>query len=152
MIVREIDWIMNTSLVCERQIEVPSLPFEFYWYISSFFLFLQDTIGTKKNSFVTRATAHEFSVAHYTGKVTYDVRNMADKNRDFLPPEMVCFFFYSNTNLKLNIGKIIEFSLNIFADGNFKIVHKWNGENIILESIIKNRQLNCCLQSSNANW
>lgn len=89
-----------------------------------FFLFLQDTIGTKKNSFVTRATAHEFSVAHYTGKVTYDVRNMADKNRDFLPPEMVCFFFYSNTNLKLNIGKIIEFSLNIFADGNFKIVHK----------------------------
>ncbi|PSN54627.1 hypothetical protein C0J52_10832 [Blattella germanica] len=32
---------------------------------------------------------YEFSVAHYTGKVTYDTRDMAEKNRDFLPPEMV---------------------------------------------------------------
>lgn len=48
-----------------------------------------DTISGKKNSYVQRASAHEFSVAHYTGKVTYDVRDMADKNRDFLPPDMV---------------------------------------------------------------
>lgn len=28
-------------------------------------------------------------MAHYTGKVTYDARDLGDKNRDFLPPEMV---------------------------------------------------------------
>ena len=62
-----------------------------------------DTISTKKNAYVQRASAHEFSVAHYTGKVTYDVRNMADKNRDFLPPEMVCivsFYFDKKFNLR----------------------------------------------------
>lgn len=31
----------------------------------------------------------EFSVAHYTGKVAYDASDMPDKNRDFLPPEMI---------------------------------------------------------------
>lgn len=53
-----------------------------------FFIFL-DSIAGKKNAYVQRSSGHEFSVAHYTGKVTYDIRNMADKNRDFLPPEMV---------------------------------------------------------------
>lgn len=28
-------------------------------------------------------------MAHYTGKVNYDCREMADKNKDFLPPEMI---------------------------------------------------------------
>lgn len=58
-------------------------------------------------------------MAHYTGKVTYDCREMADKNRDFLPPEMVgteqkcrTYFFSSKvyqtcinllTNLKLQV-------------------------------------------------
>lgn len=41
-----------------------------------------------------RASGHEFSVAHFAGKVTYDVRNMVDKNRDFLPPEMVINLHY----------------------------------------------------------
>lgn len=36
-----------------------------------------------------RVSKHEFSVAHYTGKVTYDSRDMPEKNRDFVPPEMV---------------------------------------------------------------
>lgn len=36
-----------------------------------------------------RVSKHEFSVAHYTGKVTYHARNMVDKNRDFVPPEML---------------------------------------------------------------
>lgn len=28
-------------------------------------------------------------MAHYTGKVTYDARDLIEKNRDFLPPEMM---------------------------------------------------------------
>jgi myosin-3 len=32
---------------------------------------------------------HEFSVAHYTGKLQYDANEIAEKNRDFVPPEMI---------------------------------------------------------------
>lgn len=42
---------------------------------------------------------HEFSVAHYTGKVTYDARDMPDKNRDFVPPEMVETLRASNNSV-----------------------------------------------------
>lgn len=31
----------------------------------------------------------EFSVAHYTGKVAYEVSDMVEKNRDFVPPETI---------------------------------------------------------------
>ncbi|XP_016842665.1 neither inactivation nor afterpotential protein C isoform X2 [Nasonia vitripennis] len=31
----------------------------------------------------------EFSVAHYTGKLSYDASEIAEKNRDFVPPEMI---------------------------------------------------------------
>lgn len=55
-----------------------------------------DTIISNKNAHVQRVSKHEFSVAHYTGKVTYDARDMADKNRDFLPPEMVVTLRASN--------------------------------------------------------
>lgn len=34
------------------------------------------------------STYLEFTVAHYTGKVTYDASEMPDKNRDFLPSEI----------------------------------------------------------------
>lgn len=35
------------------------------------------------------ATTREFSVAHYTGKILYEVQDIPVKNRDFLPPEMI---------------------------------------------------------------
>lgn len=41
-----------------------------------------------------RVSGHEFSVAHYTGKITYDARELSDKNRDFVPPEMVSAIDY----------------------------------------------------------
>ena len=50
-----------------------------------------DSINTKKSAYIQRVSGHEFSVAHYTGKLTYDARDLADKNRDFIPPEMVFF-------------------------------------------------------------
>lgn len=31
----------------------------------------------------------EFTVAHYTGKISYDLKDIPNKNRDFLPPEMI---------------------------------------------------------------
>lgn len=69
----------------------------------NFGIFPTECINKKKNAYVQRVSGHEFSVAHYTGKVTYDCREMADKNRDFLPPEMVFnknqIFYYRNGNL-----------------------------------------------------
>lgn len=46
-----------------------------------------------------RVSKHEFSIAHYTGKVTYDSRDMPDKNRDFVPPEMVETLRASNNTI-----------------------------------------------------
>ncbi|XP_041979804.1 neither inactivation nor afterpotential protein C isoform X2 [Aricia agestis] len=52
--------------------------------------YIMNTMKTKcKGPYVKPCGTHEFSVAHYTGKVNYDVREMADKNKDFLPPEMI---------------------------------------------------------------
>lgn len=44
---------------------------------------------TCKGPYIKLSGSHEFSVAHYTGKVSYDAREMAEKNKDFLPPEMI---------------------------------------------------------------
>lgn len=32
---------------------------------------------------------HEFSIAHYTGRVVYSTKEMPQRNRDFLPPEII---------------------------------------------------------------
>lgn len=82
---RAIDSNMNLSLVrFERPFDIHFCLF----HLLNLFCSLE-SIANKKNPYVQRSSGHEFSVAHYTGKVTYDVRDMADKNRDFLPPEMV---------------------------------------------------------------
>ncbi|XP_046386617.1 neither inactivation nor afterpotential protein C isoform X2 [Ischnura elegans] len=38
---------------------------------------------------VATGAGSEFSVAHYTGKVSYEITDMAEKNRDFVPPETI---------------------------------------------------------------
>lgn len=43
--------------------------------------------------------AETFSVAHYTGKVTYDATDIPEKNRDFLPPEMIETMRMSSDNV-----------------------------------------------------
>uniref|UniRef100_A0A0A9Z196 Neither inactivation nor afterpotential protein C n=1 Tax=Lygus hesperus TaxID=30085 RepID=A0A0A9Z196_LYGHE len=42
----------------------------------------------KEGNHVKAINEEEFTVAHYTGKVTYNAISMCSKNRDFLPPEM----------------------------------------------------------------
>lgn len=52
--------------------------------------YIMSTIRTSsKGPFIKLSGSHEFSVAHFTGKINYDAREMADKNKDFLPPEMI---------------------------------------------------------------
>ncbi|XP_017799206.1 PREDICTED: neither inactivation nor afterpotential protein C [Habropoda laboriosa] len=40
------------------------------------------------NVYIKPVSSHEFTVAHYTGKLVYDASEIAEKNRDFVPPEM----------------------------------------------------------------
>lgn len=61
----------------------------FFLFFNSIIILQLDSIANKKNAHIQRGSGHEFSIAHYTGKITYDAREMADKNRDFIPPEMV---------------------------------------------------------------
>ncbi|XP_055680754.1 neither inactivation nor afterpotential protein C isoform X2 [Lutzomyia longipalpis] len=50
---------------------------------------ITSAINVHGRQFIRRVTPHEFSVAHYTGRVTYDARDFPAKNRDFVPPEML---------------------------------------------------------------
>ncbi|RZF36430.1 hypothetical protein LSTR_LSTR010850 [Laodelphax striatellus] len=52
--------------------------------------FIIETLTNKpKGPRVKMSTTKDFCVAHYTGKVMYETNKMAEKNRDFLPPEMI---------------------------------------------------------------
>lgn len=51
--------------------------------------YITDSISNRKSPYVQRFSAFEFTIAHYTGKVNYDARDLIEKNRDFIPPEML---------------------------------------------------------------
>lgn len=78
-----------------------------------------DTIINKKNTHVQRVSKHEFSVAHYTGRVTYDARDMPDKNRDFVPPEMVETMRVSN-----NAVVKVLFTNQLSKTGNLTVANE----------------------------
>ncbi|XP_008480271.1 neither inactivation nor afterpotential protein C-like [Diaphorina citri] len=50
---------------------------------------IQTITNSPKGPRIKMANSKDFCVAHYTGKVTYETRNIPRKNRDFLPPEMI---------------------------------------------------------------
>lgn len=52
-----------------------------------------DAINNRRGQHLKRVSPHEFSVAHYTGKLTYDAREFENINRDFVPPEMVTVYW-----------------------------------------------------------
>ncbi|KAG7201550.1 hypothetical protein KM043_004299 [Ampulex compressa] len=66
---------------------------------------------------VKSVSSHEFAVAHYTGKLIYDASEIAEKNRDFLPPEMV-------ETLRLSTHEAIMqmFTNKLTKSGNLTIV------------------------------
>ncbi|XP_025074650.1 neither inactivation nor afterpotential protein C [Pogonomyrmex barbatus] len=43
----------------------------------------------KRGIYLKPVSSHEFTVAHYTGRLIYDASEIAIKNRDFVPPEMI---------------------------------------------------------------
>lgn len=51
--------------------------------------YITESVNNRKSPYVQRFSTNEFSIAHYTGKLNYDARDLIEKNRDFLPPEMM---------------------------------------------------------------
>ncbi|XP_043467066.1 neither inactivation nor afterpotential protein C isoform X3 [Leptopilina heterotoma] len=60
---------------------------------------------------------HEFTVAHYTGKLIYDASDIVEKNRDFLAPEMI-------ETLRLSTSNVIKslFLNQLTRSGNLTII------------------------------
>lgn len=58
-----------------------------------------ENLKNLENNKIQAVSATEFSIAHYTGTVIYDAREMPDKNRDFLPPEIIEVFRSSNNSI-----------------------------------------------------
>ncbi|XP_030761406.1 neither inactivation nor afterpotential protein C-like isoform X2 [Sitophilus oryzae] len=51
--------------------------------------YVMENIQSQEFTRVQLSNSKEFSVAHYTGTVSYSAKEVADKNRDFLPPEVI---------------------------------------------------------------
>lgn len=73
----------------------------------------------KHGIYVKPMSSHEFTVAHYTGKLIYDASEIAAKNRDFVPPEMIGTMRYSSNDevKQMFINKLTK-------SGNLTIVHE----------------------------
>ncbi|XP_059471751.1 neither inactivation nor afterpotential protein C isoform X2 [Neocloeon triangulifer] len=84
--------------------------------------FIIESINSrKKTPFLQSSSYSEFSVAHYTGKVSYEVKDMAEKNRDFIPPEITETLRLSSndtvsmlfTNLLSRTGNLVQSTVDV---------------------------------------
>ncbi|XP_014478601.1 PREDICTED: neither inactivation nor afterpotential protein C isoform X2 [Dinoponera quadriceps] len=73
----------------------------------------------KRGIYVKPVGSHEFTVAHYTGKLVYDAREIASKNRDFVPPEMIGMMRFSSCDAVKQM-----FTNKLTKSGNLTIVQE----------------------------
>jgi len=73
----------------------------------------------KRGIYVKPVSSHEFTVAHYTGKLIYDASEIAAKNRDFVPPEMISTMRFSSCDVVKQI-----FINKLSKSGSLTIVHE----------------------------
>lgn len=81
------------------------------------------------NSPVKAVSAAEFSIAHYTGRVVYNAKQMPGKNMDFLPPEVIEVLCSSSNPIikSLFINKLDKLgTLSVSMDENAPITAKRN--------------------------
>ncbi|KAL0107922.1 hypothetical protein PUN28_014885 [Cardiocondyla obscurior] len=71
----------------------------------------------KRGMHIRLVSSHEFTVAHYAGKLAYDASEFATKNRDFVPPEMINVM-RSSSNESVNQ----MFTNKLTKSGNLTIV------------------------------
>ncbi|TGZ39750.1 Neither inactivation nor afterpotential protein C [Temnothorax longispinosus] len=73
----------------------------------------------KRGIHVKPVSSHEFTVTHYTGKLIYDASEIATKNRDFIPPEMIGTMRFSSHDAVKQM-----FTNKLTKSGNLTIVHE----------------------------
>ncbi|KAL3282151.1 hypothetical protein HHI36_005346 [Cryptolaemus montrouzieri] len=61
--------------------------------------YITEYISNMDTGHISSSNHMEFTVNHYTGKLTYNAKEMPDKNRDFLPPEIIETLRSSNNPL-----------------------------------------------------
>lgn len=73
----------------------------------------------KRGVHMKPVSSHEFTVAHYTGKLIYDASEIASKNRHFVPPEMINTMRFSSYDAVKQM-----FTNKLTKSGNLTIVHE----------------------------
>lgn len=63
------------------------------------YYFLEKLQSNPQGPRVKMSSSKEFTVAHYTGKISYELKDIPNKNRDFLPPEMIETMRLSNDSI-----------------------------------------------------
>ena len=77
------------------------------------------------NYLPAKSDASVFSIRHYAGKVTYDASLFLEKNRNFLPPEVVELFRLSNNTVVQFLFQCpLTKTGNLFAKVGF-IPNRW---------------------------
>lgn len=84
----------NTKKMCLNDDLIPSLTSSFRFskfmrYFSISTGLNSDTVSRKCSQYIRQHGVSEVSVAHYTGRVTYDTTSFPEVNRDFVPPEII---------------------------------------------------------------
>ncbi|CAG7733904.1 unnamed protein product [Allacma fusca] len=109
----------------------------------------------KGNSFMSGRLHDEnypFIVQHYASTVTYDLRGMVDKNRDYIPPEFLDLLRLSQNHVVASIFKVKtsnESNFNLKEGGNS---HKIRREKTILQHFKASvESLVCRLETSKSN-
>ncbi|XP_058802662.1 neither inactivation nor afterpotential protein C [Phymastichus coffea] len=74
-------------------------------------------ISANQQQHIKAQNDHEFTVAHYTGKLLYDATEITEKNRDFVPPEMI------ETLRQSEHATVREFFTNKLTKGGALTIH-----------------------------
>nr|XP_012228924.1 PREDICTED: neither inactivation nor afterpotential protein C isoform X1 [Linepithema humile]XP_012228934.1 PREDICTED: neither inactivation nor afterpotential protein C isoform X1 [Linepithema humile] len=93
----------------------------------------------KPSVYVKPVSSHEFTVAHYTGKLIYDASEIAAKNRDFVPPEMIGTMRFSSHDAVKQM-----FTNKLTKSGNLTIVD----EHSLAEEKTSKKKWNVLMQES----
>lgn len=83
------------------------------------FYALSESLEEKNYQNVRCVERKVFSVAHYTGTVTYEFEEMPERNRDFLPPEIISVMrFSSDSIVRMFFANTLNKTgnLNVFFD------------------------------------
>lgn len=82
--------------------------------------YIFERLGERKRGVhVKPVSSHEFTVAHYTGRLIYDASEIAARNRDFVPPEMTDAMRMSSRDAVKEM-----FTNRLTKSGSLTIVHE----------------------------